>query len=75
MFGELSVKCLLALAQSKIRFAANTTALIGSPETGRRALQRRRMMQTAEMQQPEGQTPTIVFDGLVGNDEAEGGTC
>lgn len=69
MFGELSVKRLLAVAHS------NTTALIGSPETRRRTLQRRRMMQTAEIQQPEGQTPTIVFDGLVGNGEAEGGTC
>lgn len=44
------------------------TALIGSPET-------KRMMQTAEMQQPEGQTPTTVFDGLVGNGGAVGGTC
>lgn len=32
------------------------------------------MMQAAEIQQPEGQTPTILFDGLVGNHEAEGGT-
>lgn len=30
-------------------------------------------MQTAEMQQAEGQTPTTVFDGLVGNGGAEGG--
>lgn len=66
LFGELSIKRLLAVAQSKISFAANMTALIGSPET-------KRMMQTAEMQQPEGQTPTTVFDGLVGNGGAEGG--
>lgn len=75
MFGELSVKRLLAVAHGKISFAANMTALIGSPETKRRTLQRPSMMQTAEIQQPEGQTPTIVFDRLVGNDEAEGGTC
>lgn len=75
MFGELSVKRLLAVAHSKISFAANLTALIGSPETERRSPQRRGVMQTAEIQQPEGQTPTIAFDGLVGKREAEGGTC
>lgn len=68
LFGELSVK--LAVAHSKICFAANTTALIRSPETKRRTAEARSMMQTAEIQQ----TPTTVFDGLVGNDEAEGGT-